>query len=83
MKPAHPGELIADYLEYHGWKQKELARRTDCTPKHICELLSGRARVTVKMAFRLEPVLGRPAHFWLNLQQKWDLYHARLEAARS
>jgi hypothetical protein len=47
------------------------------TPKHICEVTRGRARITLDMALRLELVLGRPAHFWTALQQRYDLAKAR------
>jgi HTH-type transcriptional regulator/antitoxin HigA len=73
----HPGELIAEYLEARRMSQIEFACRIDATPKYVCELLAQRARVTVKMALRFEPVLGRPAHFWINLQARYDLAKAR------
>jgi len=57
-------------------RQRE-AVSTDLTPKHICEVIAGRSRVTVDMALKLEYVLGRPTHFWTNLQQRWDLEKAR------
>lgn len=78
----HPGELILDYIEDRGWDQRDLARRMDVTPKYICELLAGKARLTVKMALRLELVLGRPAHLWINLQSAWDLAKARKKIGR-
>jgi HTH-type transcriptional regulator / antitoxin HigA len=73
----HPGELIAEYLENMSMSQRELAMRTGLTPKHICEVIKGRSRLSLDMALRLEYVLKRPAHFWTNLQQRWDLEKAR------
>jgi addiction module HigA family antidote len=69
--------MIAEYLKSKGMRCNELARRTDCTPKHISEVLNGKARVTIDFALKLEYVLGRPAHFWTNIQQLWDLEKAR------
>ena len=43
----HPGEVVADYLEFHGWAQRDLARRTGLTPKTISEICSGKASVSV------------------------------------
>ena len=32
---SHPGETVLEYLEFHGWSQRDLARRTGITPKTI------------------------------------------------
>jgi len=77
MRPIHPGKMLLEYLDSKDMYQAELARRTGLTPKHINRVVKGLDRVTVKMALKLEPVLGRPAHFWTNLQQRWDLAKAR------
>src|ERR1700686_1009942 len=73
----HPGEVVADYLEFHGWAQRDLARRTGLTPKTISEICNGKAPVTAPTALALEKVLRRPAHFWLNLQRQFDEAEAR------
>lgn len=77
----HPGEMLLEYLEARDMTQVDLARRTGLTPKHICEVTKCRSRITLDMALRLEPVLGRPAHFWTALQQNYDLAKARLKDA--
>jgi addiction module HigA family antidote len=80
----HPGEVVADYLEFHGWAQRDLARRTGLTPKTISEICNGKAPVTAPTALALEKVLQRPAHFWLNLQRQFDEAEARhYEIAKS
>src|SRR4051794_14241912 len=73
----HAGEIIADYLEFHGWAQRDLARRTGLTPKTISEICNGKAPITAPTALALEKVLQRPAHFWLNLQRQFDEAEAR------
>jgi HTH-type transcriptional regulator/antitoxin HigA len=73
----HPGEVVADYLEFHGWAQRDLARRTGLTPKTISEICNGKAPITAPTALALEKVLQRPAHFWLNLQRQFDEAEAR------
>src|SRR3954469_558101 len=80
----HPGEVVSDYLEFHGWAQRDLARRTGLTPKTISEICNGKAPVTAPTALALEKVLQRPAHFWLNLQRQFDEAEARhYELAKS
>lgn len=73
----HPGETVADYLDVHEWSQSQLARRTDLTPKTISEICNGKAPITPPTALAFEKVLGRPAHFWLNLQRRYDEAQAR------
>src|SRR5678815_810259 len=73
----HPGEVIANYLEEHGWAQRELARRTGLTPKTISEICNGKAPITPPTALALERAFQRPAHFWLNLQRPVSYTHLR------
>ncbi len=72
----HPGEVVAEYLEFNQWSQRDLARRADITPKTISEICSGKAPITPATALAFEKVLGRPARFWLNLQRQFDEAHA-------
>src|SRR6266481_8462347 len=76
----HPGETVLEYLEFHGWSQRDLARRTGLTPKTISEICSGKAPITPPTALALEKVFKRPAHFWLNLQRQFDEAQARRQA---
>src|ERR1051326_5691057 len=73
----HPGEMISEYLEFNDWSQRDLHRRTGLTPKLISEICSGKAPVTPPTALALEKVFQRPAHFWLNLQRRYDEAQAR------
>src|SRR5438093_463319 len=73
----HPGDVVAEYLEFHGWAQRDLARRTGLTPKTISEICNGKAPITPPTALALERVFQRPAHFWLNLQRQFDEAEAR------
>jgi addiction module HigA family antidote len=73
----HPGETILEYLEFHGWSQSDLARRTGLTPKTISEICNGKAPISPTTALALEKVLQRPAHFWLNLQREFEEVIAR------
>jgi len=80
----HPGETVVEYLEFHGWSQRDLARRTGLTPKTISEICNGKAPITPPTSLALEKVFQRPAHLWLNLQRQFDEADARRrELARS
>ena len=78
----HPGEIVSEYVEFHGWSQRDLARRTGLTPKTISEICNGKAPLTPTTALALEKVLRRPAHFWLNLQRQYDEAEARSRELR-
>src|SRR5438445_10833160 len=73
----HPGEMIAEYLEFYGWSQRDLHRRTGLTPKTISEICSGKAPISPSTALAFEKVFERPAHFWLSLQAQYDEAEAR------
>jgi HTH-type transcriptional regulator / antitoxin HigA len=73
----HPGEMVVEYLDFNGWSQRDLARRTGLTPKTISEICSGKAPITTPTALVLEKAFQRPAHLWLNLQRDFDEAQAR------
>ena len=73
----HPGTMVSEYLEFNEWTQRELARRTGLTPKTVNEICNGKARISPTTALAFERVFHRPAHFWLNLQTKFDEIEAR------
>ena len=73
----HPGEMVLEYLDFHGWSQRDLARRTGLTPKTISEICNGKAPITPPTALVFEKAFQRPAHLWLNLQLHFDEAKAR------
>jgi len=78
-----PGEILQDYLESLSMSQAELADRTGMAKKTINEIVKGKAPLTTETALKLERTLGRPAHFWINLEQQYQEDCARLaEKAR-
>ena len=75
-----PGETIADVLEERGWSQAEFAQRIGYTPKHVNQLLRGKAPISEDTALRLERVLGSTARFWMKREAE---YREALEAELS
>lgn len=75
-----PGETIIDILTERGWTAAQFAERMGYTPKHVNELLHGRASITADTALRLESVLGSTAQFWLNREVQYREALARREA---
>lgn len=67
-----PGEVLEEYLEAYSMTQTELAARTGLTKKTINEIIKGKSPITSETALRLERSLGRPAHFWNNLEGQFQ-----------
>jgi len=74
--PAHPGEVLREYLP-EGLAVTEAAKRLGVTRQALSALLNGRAGVSAEMALRLEAALGTSAEMWLEMQAGYDLWQAR------
>ena len=81
--PTHPGEmLLEEFLEPMAVTQRELADAIAVPYQRVNEIVNGRRGVTPSTALRLSQFFGTSTGFWMNLQMRWDLYHAsRSEAA--
>jgi len=76
-EPTHPGEmLLEEFLTPMGLTQRDLADAIHVPYQRVNELVNGRRGVTPSTALRLAKYFGMSADFWMNLQQRWDLYHA-------
>jgi HTH-type transcriptional regulator / antitoxin HigA len=73
----HPGETVLEYLDFYGWSQRDLARRTGLAPKTISEICNGKAPISPQTALSFERAFQRPASLWLNLQRDFDETEAR------
>ena len=67
-----PGEVLEEYLENLSMTQAELATRTGLTRKTINKIIKGKSPITHETALKFERTLGRPAHFWNNLEQQFQ-----------
>lgn len=78
--PTHPGEmLLEEFLNPMGITQRELADAIHVPYQRVNEIVNGRRGVTPHTALRLAKYLNTSVDFWLNLQMRWDLYHAQRE----
>lgn len=75
--PTHPGEMLSqEFLRPMGLTQRDLADAIHVPYQRINEIVNGKRSVTPATALRLAKYFGISADFWLNLQQRWDLYYA-------
>ena len=75
FNPAHPGEVLKDYLGT--MTVKEAALRLHVTRATLSRILNGRAGISAGMSLRLSAALGTSPEFWLKMQSQYDLWHAR------
>lgn len=76
--PTHPGEmLLREFLQPLGLTQSELATAIHVPFQRVNEVVRGRRGITPSTALRLSRFLGTSPDFWMNLQLRWDLYHAQ------
>jgi antitoxin HigA-1 len=76
MRPAHPGEVLADILEENNITQTEFAQLLNVSRRSVNQLINGTRSITADMAMRLGKVIGNGPNIWLNLQQKVDAWDA-------
>jgi len=73
-----PGQILEEYLQAFGMTQAELAMRTGLAKKTINEIIRGKSPITPETAVKLERSIGRPAHFWNNLERQFQENRTRL-----
>jgi addiction module HigA family antidote len=71
--------LLEEFLEPMGLTQKELAERIRVPYQRVNELINARRGITPSTALRLAKFFGTSPGFWMNLQDRWDLFHAQKE----
>jgi antitoxin HigA-1 len=77
-QPTHPGEmLLEEFLNPMGMTQRELADSIRVPYQRVNEIVNGRRGITPGTALRLAKFFSMSAAFWMNLQLRWDLYHAQ------
>ena len=80
--PTHPGEmLLEEFLVPLGVTQRTLADAIHVPYQRINELVNARRGITPSTALRLARYFGVSPGFWLNLQNRWDLYKATQDEA--
>ena len=73
----HPGIILQEeFLDEMGISQYALAKATDIPKTRINAIVSGDRSITPDTGLRLSLFFGNSAEFWLNLQQRCDLYQA-------
>jgi addiction module HigA family antidote len=85
-KPVSVGEMLTEeFMQPIGLTQVELAKLMGVSRKTVNELCTNRRSVTAETALMLAGVLGNTPDFWLNAQQRndlWKVLHTKRQAGR-
>ena len=73
----HPGESLAEELEFRGTSVDELAAQSGLSAQLLDKIVRGEKPITATVARALAASLEIPAQFWMNLQNKYDLTVSR------
>ena len=80
--PTHPGDILfEEFLVPMDLTQRDLADGVGVPYQRVNELVNGRRGITPSTALRLAKFFGTTADLWMNLQLRWDLYHAQVAEA--
>ena len=76
-QPVSVGEMItAEFLVPMGLTQGQLAEAMGVSRKTVNELCTNRRAIRADTALMLATVFGNTAEFWLNLQQRNEMWKA-------
>jgi antitoxin HigA-1 len=75
FNPAHPREVLRGYLG--GMTVKEAAARLRVTRAMLSRILNCHAGITAGISLRLSAALDTSPDFWLEMQGKYNTWHAR------
>ena len=76
-QPVSVGEMIIEeFIAPLGITQGQLASAMGVSRRTVNELCTGKRSITVDTALMLAKVFGNTPNFWLNLQQRNDIWSA-------
>ncbi len=75
-----PGQLIEALLKERSWSQRLLAVVLDIDETGVNRIVANKRPIDASLAVSLEELFGVPAERFLDLQKKYDLAVARIEA---
>jgi antitoxin HigA-1 len=79
----HPGEILKEeFLEPYGLNANQLAIRLDVPPNAITGIINGTRGVSGRMSKLLGHAFGMSEEFFANLQTRYELDLAAIEASK-
>lgn len=75
--PAHPGEVLRDWIDGHGETVTGTARRLGVSRTTLNRVLAARGAMGPGMAVALEDMGWSTARLWMALQAQWEIARVR------
>ena len=80
----HPGEILrAEFMEPLGLSSYRLAKELHVSAPRVNDLVREKRSITADTAMRLSAYFGNSTQFWLNLQNKHDIWVAAKDKSLS
>lgn len=74
-KPTHPGEILEEhYIKPLNLNLDKLAEHLSISRNTLYKIRTGNTSINVSIALSLAEAFDTTPQFWLNLQQKFDLW---------
>ena len=74
-KPTHPGKILDEhYIKPLNLNLQKLADHLGIARNTLFKIRAGKADITHSLAFALSEAFDTTPQFWMNLQQKHDLW---------
>ena len=80
VKATHPGEILLDEMQAHGYSQVDFANLISMQKTQLNENIKAKRDINADTALLLEKALGIDAEYWMELQKNYALDKARIEA---
>lgn len=88
MRPSHPGAILNGMIQ--GLREetglpytvKELAEGLGVNRRTLSLILNQKSGISPEMAVKLSEAFDTNAELWMNLQKKYDLWHAEKSVKR-
>ena len=74
--PAHPGEVLREYLP-ESLSVTDAAKHLGVTRVALSRILNSRAGISAEMDLLLADALGTSAGFWSRMQVQYDIWQAK------
>ena len=71
-RSTHPGEVLEEWLDDIGIKQKDFANKIGIPASRLNEIIKGKRPVTEELAKKFEAAFDMDYTFWLRLQAQYD-----------
>jgi len=72
-EPIHPGEILADELDYIGMTASMLADKIGVPKNRLYHIINGERGITADTSIRLGIFFNQSPDFWLNLQKAYEM----------